>query len=74
MNGQSNRKEVKMFNLTQTQFYLLVYVVLVLIAGIGEYVHLVPSNTFSSMLFVVAGHAAGVFSPSPMAMAPIKME
>lgn len=51
--------------LNQTQFYALVYVLLVVLSGAGEYLHIVPSGTFGSMLFVVAGHAAGVFSPPP---------
>lgn len=51
--------------LNQTQFYMLIYVLLVALSGVGEYFHLLPANTFSSMLFVVAGHAAGLFSPPP---------
>ena len=53
--------------LTQTQFYVLIYVLLVALSGGGEYLHVVPAGTFSSMLFIVAGHAAGVFSPPPTA-------
>jgi len=51
--------------LTQTQFYLLVYLALVIIAGLGEFLHLVPQGSFASILFAVFGHAAGVFSPPP---------
>ena len=52
-------------NLNQTQFYLLVYLALVLISGTGEYVHLLPPGTFGNILLAVFGHAAGVFSPPP---------
>lgn len=53
--------------LNQTQFYTLVYVLLVVLSGAGEFLHIVPAGTFGSMLFVIAGHATGVFSPSPAA-------
>jgi hypothetical protein len=52
--------------LNQTQFYTLVYVLLLALCGAGEYLHFVTPGTFSGMLFVVAGHAAGVFTPSPV--------
>lgn len=52
-------------NLNQTQFYLLIYAALVIVAGAGEYFHLVPAGTFGNLLLLVFGHAAGVFSPPP---------
>ena len=52
--------------LNQTQFYVLVYVLLVALSGAGEFLHVVPGGTFGSMLFAVAGHALGVFSPPPV--------
>lgn len=51
--------------MSQTQFYLIIYVALVVIAGVGEYLHLLPMGSFGSVLFAVFGHAAGVFSPPP---------
>lgn len=52
-------------NLNQTQFYLLVYLALVIVSGTGEYFHLLHSGTFGNILLAVFGHAAGVFSPPP---------
>ena len=52
--------------MSQTQFYLIIYLVLLVVAGVGEYTHLVPSGTFSGLLLAVFGHAAGVFSPPPL--------
>jgi hypothetical protein len=51
--------------MNQTQFYLIIYVVLAVLAGVGEYFKLLPSGAFGSILFAVFGHAAGVFSPPP---------
>jgi hypothetical protein len=58
--------------LNQTQFYLIIYLALVLLAGAGEYLHMVPSGTFAGALFAVFGHAAGVFSPPPITVQKVE--
>ena len=52
--------------MNSTQFYLIFYAVFVLIAGIAAYLKIIAPDIFVAGLFGVLGHAAGLFSPSPI--------
>lgn len=52
---------------TGNYIYLLIVCSLVLIAGIGEYLHLLPAGTFYSIFFL----AIGIVIPSPISHAQI---
>lgn len=47
---------------TNNYLYLIVIVALVLVAGIGEFLHLLPAGTFYSVFFL----AVGIIIPSPI--------
>jgi hypothetical protein len=63
-------KGVISVNITQNQFYqYLLDLILLIVAGLGQYLHLVPVGTdiFYPLLFVVIGHVVGTvptISPS----------
>jgi hypothetical protein len=42
----------------------IVDVVIIVIAGAGEYLHIVPNGTFASLLLIVIGHLFGALPTS----------
>ena len=51
-------------------YYLIFYIVLVILAGIGAYLKLIPSDLFVAGLTFVFGHLSGLFLPAPGATPP----
>lgn len=51
--------------MSQAQFYLVFYTVLVLVTGVAVYLKLIPPDILIVALSSVFGHGAGLFQPSP---------
>jgi hypothetical protein len=59
-----------MNNFTPSQFtQYIIDIAVILIAGVGEYLHLIPAGTFSSLLLIVIGHLFGAIPTTVTAVA-----